>query len=223
MNNYEAYIKIMLKHNVLNFGSFVTKAGRKSPFFFNTGNISTAFGLTSTTEYYAQVITEKFSTQFDNLYGPAYKGIPLAISTAEKISKQQNRDISFTFNRKEVKDHGEGGLLVGDSYKNKSRVIIIEDVLSAGTSLRQSIEFLLQQPNVEIVGAVVGIDRQEHGENQKSAKIEIEQKYGIQIHSIVSLDQIVDKLTNKTVLGKVWINDECRASIEEYRNNYSSP
>jgi len=222
MTDFKSYIEIILKYNVLSFGSFVTKAGRKSPFFFNTGNISTAYGIGDVSEHYAGIIDKKFSKNFDNLYGPAYKGIPLAVSTSEKIAKLQNRDVSFTFNRKEIKDHGEGGVLIGRRYDKPSRVIIVEDVLSAGTSLRQSIDFLRLQANVTIVGAVVGIDRQERGTGDVSAKKEIEQKYNIPIYSIVSLDQIIEYLTNRTVLGKTWIDDDTRATIDAYRNQHTA-
>lgn len=217
----KAYIERLLASGVLRFGSFKTKSGRISPFFFNTGHIDSGLTLGAVADSYAALIAERFGGAVDNLYGPAYKGIPLAVMTAERLSRLLGRDISFTFNRKEAKDHGEGGLMVGRQYTGKERVVVVEDVITGGTSIRESLP-LLRAQKVEVLGLVVGIDRQERGTTQVSALAEVSAAYDLPAHAIVTLDDVVKTLHNQTVLGKVWIDDAIKAEIDAYRAAYGA-
>lgn len=213
------YLSTILNDRVLQFGSFTTKSGRKSPYFFNTGRICTANSLNIVADAYAHKILECIGSNVDNFFGPAYKGIPLAVATAHRYASLTGQNISYTFNRKEIKDHGEGGTLIGADYHKPTQVVIVEDVLTAGTSLRESLTLLKKYP-VSVIGVIVGIDRQERGSTGRSASEEICQDYNIPIHSIVNLDQIIAALWNKEVLGKVWIDDSVKLAIDNYRNQY---
>jgi orotate phosphoribosyltransferase len=220
----ESFVEILLNANVLKFGDFVTKSGRNSPYFFNTGNIDSGLVISEVATYYAESIREHFGTDVTNLFGPAYKGIPLCVAVSEKLANVYGKDVSFTYNRKEAKDHGEGGTLVGHDYAPGDKVVIVEDVLTGGTSIRETME-IFKTIDVEVVGAIVGIDRQEKGKdtsNTISARKEVEQYYGIPVVSIVNLDSIVDSLHNKEVAGKVWIDDSINESIKSYRSKYGA-
>jgi orotate phosphoribosyltransferase len=162
IKSYNRFVEILLESEVLRFGEFVTKSGRTSPYFFNTGNIDSGLVLAEAASFYAQKISETFGSEVTNLFGPAYKGIPLCVSVSEKLALKYGRDVSFTYNRKEAKDHGEGGTLVGHSYQPGDKVVIVEDVLTGGTSIRETMD-LFRSIDVEVVGAIIGIDRQEKG------------------------------------------------------------
>lgn len=218
------FIELLLKSEVLKFGEFVTKSGRISPYFFNTGNIDTGLILSEAAKVYAHTLQEKFGDKPTNLFGPAYKGIPLCVSVSEKLAGLLRRDVSFTYNRKEAKDHGEGGTLVGHSYMPGDKVVIVEDVLTGGTSIRETMD-LFKNIDVEVIGAIVGIDRQEKGKNEDSslsARKEVEKEYGIPVVSIVDLDKIIDSLYGQEFLGKVWIDDEIKENIDAYRKKYGA-
>lgn len=223
--NKQKFVELLLKSGVLTFGEFKTKSGRLSPYFFNTGSFNSAVLLNQLAEYYATLIQETAELKkVDNLFGPAYKGIPLAIATASMLSKKVGHDISFTFNRKEAKDHGEQGFLVGFDYKKEvslPQVIVVEDVLTGGTSLRETFE-ILKQYKINILGIVLGIDREERSgsDAQTSAKKEIESLYKTNIYSLISLSEIVSILHNKKVLGKIWIDDQGLERIKQYRSAY---
>jgi orotate phosphoribosyltransferase len=213
------FLELLLESEVLRFGSFKTKSGRMSPFFFNTGNIDSGFRLTKLAEIYSDVILEKFGLNVDNLFGPAYKGIPLAAAVSQALARKMQRDVSFTYNRKEAKDHGEGGSFVGRQYHHQERVLIIEDVLTGGTSLRETLT-TLSAKQVQVIGALVGVDRQEKGLGELSARAEIENEFKIPVKSILSIDQVVSELYNKTVSGRVWIDDEGLKDIKTYRSKF---
>jgi len=223
--NKQKFVELLLRSGALAFGEFKTKSGRISPYFFNTGCFSSALLLSELAGYYASLIEQTSSfKQVNNLFGPSYKGIPLAIATTQALAYKISRDISFTFNRKEVKDHGEQGLLVGYDYRKTSsnvNVIVIEDVLTGGTSLRETFSFL-KPYNINILGIVLGIDREERSGNDASisARKEIETLYKTKIHALISLSKIVSILHNKEVLGKIWIDDMNFKRIEDYRNTY---
>lgn len=211
------FLELLLESEVLRFGSFKTKSGRMSPFFFNTGNIDSGFRLTKLADIYSEVILEEFGPKVDNLFGPAYKGIPLAAAVSQALARKLQRDVSFTYNRKEAKDHGEGGSFVGRQYLHQEQVLIIEDVLTGGTSLRETLTNL-RAKQVQVIGALVGVDRQEKGLGELSARAEIEMEFKIPVKSILRIDQVVSDLYNKTVQGRVWIDDEGLKDIKTYRS-----
>lgn len=213
------FIENLLGQGVLKFGSFQTKSGRNSPFFMNFGAVCTARALQKLAAGYVS-LAEEFPS-CTNLFGPAYKGIPLAVMLSGGFSVKLGRDVSFTFNRKEAKDHGEGGSLVGKIYDGSEKVIIVEDVLTGGTSLRESL-VLLKKYGVTPIAAIIGVDRQEKGTGKVSAREEIENDYGIPVRSVVNLDSILSHLHNRTVQGKVWINDDLFTKIQTYRTQFGA-
>jgi|SRR5512133_315716 orotate phosphoribosyltransferase len=218
----QQFIEFMVRSGVLTFGDFVTKSGRKTPFFINTGNYKTGAQLVKLGQYYAESVVNNLGAQFNVLFGPAYKGIPLAVSTSMILSDKFNQDVAFCFNRKEAKDHGEGGTLIGHKLKNGDRVLIIEDVTTAGTSVRESIPMLKAIADVTIAGLVVSVDRMERGTGTKGALAELKDEFNIPAFSIVSLAEIIEHLHNREVDGKVVLNDEILERIHEYRKLYGS-
>ncbi|MEQ8426690.1 MAG: orotate phosphoribosyltransferase [Gammaproteobacteria bacterium] len=188
MEQYQQdFIEFAISKQVLRFGQFTLKSGRVSPYFFNSGLFNDGDSLAKLGQFYAAAVANA-SLDFDMIYGPAYKGIPLASTMAIAFSEIHGRNYPFVFNRKEVKDHGEGGLTFGADIAG--RVLIIDDVISAGTSVRESIDIIASQGGTT-VGAVVAVDRQERGQGQTSAIQEVEQQHGIKVISIISLEQII--------------------------------
>ncbi len=212
------YLELLLESGVVRFGEFKTKSGRLSPYFFNTGHLDSAYKLGRAAACYAELIAEKFP-EVTNLFGPAYKGIPLAVLTASVLSEKLKRDITFTFNRKEVKDHGEGGSLVGHTYQGVEKVVVIEDVITGGTSFQETLP-LLKSYGIKPIGLVVGIDRMEKGSGSLKAFDEISLAWDTPAASILTLDKIIALLHNQAVLGKVWIDDEMLKKINKYRDVY---
>lgn len=212
----------MVKSKVLTFGDFLTKSGRKTPFFINTGNYSTGSQLLKLGEYYAESLVRNLPNGFDVLFGPAYKGIPLAVATSMALASRFSRQSAFSFNRKEIKDHGEGGNLIGHKFKDNDRVVIIEDVITAGTSVRESIPLLRSAANIDICALVISVDRMEKGQSNKSALTEIKEEFGIETFSIVTLEEIVDYLHNRKIDGKVVLDDAILQKIREYREIYGA-
>ncbi|MBP9721729.1 MAG: orotate phosphoribosyltransferase [Gammaproteobacteria bacterium] len=191
MNNYkEQFIKFCLDHKVLSFGNFILKSGRTSHYFFNAGLFSTNTAIAKLGEYYAELIY-KNNVKFDCLFGPAYKGIPLAVTTSIALAKNYNLEISLAFNRKETKTHGEGGNIIGADLKNKN-ILLIDDVISAGTATKETIELLSNYP-VNIIGVVIALDRkmEAHKNNYKTASEEITGEYNIPVYSLVNIDDII--------------------------------
>jgi orotate phosphoribosyltransferase len=187
------FLDFALDVGVLRFGEFTLKSGRISPYFFNAGLFNTGASLARLGRYYAQTIIAS-GIDFDVLYGPAYKGIPLAAVTAAALYDQHGLDIPYAFNRKEAKDHGEGGVIVG--HPLEGRVMIIDDVISAGTSVRESVQ-IIQGLNATPTGVVIALDRQERGQGERSAIQEVEQDYGIPVAAIVRLQQLIEYLQQK--------------------------
>lgn len=219
MSTKQSFVELLLEQEVLKFGKFKTKSGRVSPYFFNTGQLNGGLSLGRASKIYAVHLREWLGEDVGYIYGPSYKGIPLAVSISEKLAAQSGKDVKFTFNRKESKDHGEGGELVGYQFQGGEKVVIVEDVLTGGTSLRETMG-ILGQHHVQVQGVLVGIDRQERGLGQLSARREIEKKYHIPVRSVVNLDEIVNMLLDQEVLGKVWINQESLKEINQYREEY---
>lgn len=220
MNHKDRFIELLLKAGALRFGSFKTKSGRMSPYFFNTGLLNTGETLSEAAAIYAAALKDAFGERCDNLYGPAYKGISLAVATALELHRLYGRSITYTFNRKEAKDHGEGGNLVGWAYTGKEQVVIVEDVLTAGTSVRESLA-LLASYKIKPVGILLGIDRQERGTGAKLASAEIAADYGVPVTAIVTLEEIIARLYNRECLGKIWIDDAMMATIRTYRTAHA--
>jgi len=216
------FIEFMVECGVLTFGDFVTKSGRKTPFFINTGNYRTGSQLVKLGAYYAESIVNNLGASFNVLFGPAYKGIPLAVSTSMILSEKFSQESSFCFNRKEAKDHGEGGSLIGHKLRNGDRVLIIEDVTTAGTSVRESIPLLKSIADITIAGLVVSVDRMEKGSGNRGALTELKEEFSIPAFSIVTLSEIIEHLHNRELNGKVILTDEILERIHEYRRLYGA-
>lgn len=216
----QEFIEFMVDCQVLKFGDFVTKSGRKTPFFVNTGFYRTGAQLKKLGEYYAKAINDKFGLDFDVLFGPAYKGIPLSVTATIAISSLYNKDIKYCSNRKEIKDHGDKGILLGSPIVDGDKVVIIEDVTTAGTSIQETLPIIKAQGDVNPIGLVVSVDRMERGQGSKSALSEIEENYGLKTTAIVTMAEVVEHLYNKEYNGKVIIDDKLKAAIDAYYEEY---
>lgn len=216
----QEFIEFMVDCQVLKFGDFVTKSGRKTPFFVNTGFYRTGSQLRKLGEYYARAIHDKYGVEFDVLFGPAYKGIPLTVTTCVALNEMYDVDIKYCSNRKEIKDHGDTGILLGSPIADGDKVIIIEDVTTAGTSIGETLPIIKAQGDVTVEGLVVSVDRMERGTGTKSALSQIEETYGIKTTAIVTMAEVVEHLYNKPYKGKVIIDDSIKAAIDEYYKQY---
>lgn len=214
------FIEFMVECGVLTFGDFTTKSGRKTPFFVNTGNYKTGSQLSKLGEYYAHAIKENFGAAFNILFGPAYKGIPLSVTTAISLSNLYGIDIGYCSNRKEVKDHGDTGILLGSKLKSGDKVLIIEDVTTAGTSISETMTILKAQGDVEAVGLIISVDRMERGQGTQSALTEVKEKYGMKTCAIVTMAEVIEHLYNREIKGKVLIDDEMKKRIDAYYEIY---
>ncbi len=214
------FIEFMIDCNVLRFGDFVTKSGRNTPFFVNTGFYRTGSQLRRLGNYYAQAIHDKYGFDFDLLFGPAFKGFPLSVATAMAIDEAYGKEIKYCSNRKEVKDHGDKGILLGSPIQDGDKVVIIEDVTTAGTSIQETLPIIRAQGDVNVIGMVVSVDRMERGQGEKSALAEIEEVYGIQTTAIVTMAEVVEHLYNQPYKGKIMIDDTLKKSIDAYYEIY---
>jgi orotate phosphoribosyltransferase len=216
-----AFVDFMVRCDVLTFGDFVGKSGRAMPYFVNAGKYRTGTQIGELGAYYADAIVEHFGEELDVLFGPAYKGIPLAVATAIALAERHGFDVGFCFDRKEAKDHGEGGVLVGHPLRDGDRVVIVEDVTTAGTSVRASVPLLRSAAEVEVVGLVVGVDRRERGTSPGvSALDELGRSLGLRTVALASIDDIVDHLTEQEVDGRRVLGAEDLARIAAYRRAY---
>jgi len=216
----EEFIEFMVDCNVLKFGDFVTKSGRKTPFFVNTGFYQTGAQLKKLGKYYAKAIKDQFGLSFDVLFGPAYKGIPLAVATTIAISEEYDTDIRYCANRKEVKDHGDKGILLGSPLQDGDRVLLIEDVTTAGTSIGETVPIIHAQGDVTICGLVVSVDRCERGVGKKGALQEIKEDYGFETTAIVTMKEVVEHLYNKPYKGTTYIDEQMKHAIDVYYEKY---
>lgn len=216
------FIEFMVDCGVLKFGDFVTKSGRKTPFFVNTGFYRTGKQLRKLGEYYARAIADAYGFDFDILFGPAYKGIPLSVATSMAISEFYDKEIKYCSNRKEVKDHGDTGILLGSPINDGDKVVIIEDVTTAGTSIGETMPILKAQGDVSVLGLVVSVDRMERGKGEKSALKEIEEVYGIKTTAIVTMKEVVEHLYNKPYNGNIIIDDTIKNAIDAYYEQYGA-
>lgn len=208
------FIDFMVECQVLRFGDFVTKSGRKTPFFVNTGFYRTGSQLRKLGSYYAKAIEDRFGTDFDVLFGPAYKGIPLSVTTSIALSEQAGVDVRYCSNRKEIKDHGDKGILLGGPINDGDKVVIIEDVTTAGTSIRETLPIIQDTAKANVLGLIVSVDRCERGTGEKSALDEIHDTYGIQTAAIVTMKEVVEHLSGTL------IDDELKARIDAYYEQY---
>lgn len=216
----QEFIEFMVDSNVLKFGSFTLKSGRQSPFFMNAGSYVTGTQLRCLGGYYARAIHEKYGDDFDILFGPAYKGIPLGVATAMAYSELYGKDVRYSSNRKEAKDHGEGGAMVGYKPQDGDRIAIIEDVVTAGTAVRETIELFKSVADVTFAALFVSVDRMERGTRDCTTLDELRQDYGIQVYPIVTIRDIMDCLHNREVDGRVYIDDAMLARMEGYLAQY---
>ena len=217
----QEFIQFMVESDVLKFGDFTLKSGRKSPFFMNAGAYVTGTQLRRLGEYYARAIHDTYGLDFDVLFGPAYKGIPLSVATSIAISDLYGKDVRYCSNRKEIKDHGDTGILLGSRLMDGDRVVMIEDVTTSGKSSEETFPVLKAQADVEVKGLMVSLNRMEVGKGgEKSALDEIKELYGIQASAIVTMEEVVDYLYNRECQGKVVIDDTLKAAIDAYYEQY---
>ena len=216
----QEFIEFMVDSQVLKFGEFTLKSGRKSPFFMNAGAYVTGSQLRKLGEYYAKAIHDNYGTDFDVLFGPAYKGIPLSVATTIAFSELYGKDIRYCSNRKEVKDHGDTGILLGSPIKDGDRVVIIEDVTTSGKSIEETFPIIRAQGDVTILGLMVSLNRMERGKGEKSALEEIKELYGFDANAIVSMAEVVEHLYKREYKGQVVINDTIKAAIDAYYEQY---
>ena len=213
----QEFIRFMVKNGVLKFGEFTLKSGRKAPYFINTGNYKTGKQLAKLGKYYAACIMEN-NLDAETLVGPAYKGIPLSVATAIAMYHDYEKEINYAFDRKEVKDHGEGGLFVGKQLQNGEKVIIIEDVMTSGKALREILPKLEAAAKVQVVGMIISVDRREKAlDSELSAVAQAKQEFGIDVYSVVTMDDIIAAIEDGVIEGK-----EHLADMYKYRNTYGA-
>lgn len=218
----QEFIEFMVECDVLKFGEFTLKSGRKSPFFMNAGNYVTGAQLKKLGGYYAKAIHDNFGLDFDVLFGPAYKGIPLSVATTMAISDLYGKDIRYCSNRKEFKDHGESSILLGSPIKDGDRIMIIEDVTTSGKSIEETFPILKAQGDVEIKGLIVSLNRCERGKGTRSALDEIQDLYGFPTAAIVSMEEVTEHLYNREFNGKIVIDDPIKAGLAAYYEQYGA-
>ena len=213
----EEFIRFMVSNGVLKFGEFTLKSGRKAPYFINTGNYKTGKQLAKLGQYYAASIQEN-GLEADTLVGPAYKGIPLSVTTAIALYNDYGKELNYCFDRKEVKDHGEGGLFVGKQLVDGEKVIIIEDVMTSGKALREILPKLEAAAKVNVVGMIISVDRREKALNSElSAVSEAKKEFGIDVYSVVTMDDIIAAIEDGVIDGK-----EHLPAMYKYRNVYGA-
>ena len=225
MESYKSeFVEFMVDCNVLKFGDFTLKSGRMSPFFMNAGSYVTGSQLMKLGEYYARAIHETYGDDFDVLFGPAYKGIPISVVTAVAYSKLYGKEVRYCSDRKEEKDHGaDKGSFLGSPLQDGDRVIMIEDVTTSGKSMEETVPKVRGAANVEIVGLMVSLNRMERGiQSEKSALDEIKERYGFPTAAIVSMADVIEHLYNKPYNGKVYIDDTLKAAIDAYYKEYGA-
>ena len=213
----EEFIRFMVSNGVLRFGEFTLKSGRIAPYFINTGNYKTGKQLAKLGQYYAACIRDN-GLEADTLVGPAYKGIPLSVATAIAMYNDYEKEINYCFDRKEAKDHGEGGLFVGKQLTDGEKVIIIEDVMTSGKALREILPKLEAAAKVEVVGMVISVDRMEKALNSElSAVAQAKAEFGIDVYSVVTMNDIIAAIEDGVIDGK-----EHRSAMYKYRNTYGA-
>lgn len=218
----QEFIDFMVESQVLKFGEFTLKSGRKSPFFMNAGAYVTGNQLRRLGQYYAKAIHDHYGLDFDVLFGPAYKGIPLSVATTMAISELYGKEIRYCSNRKEIKDHGDTGILLGSKIQDGDRLVIIEDVTTSGKSIEETFPIIKAQGDVQIKGLMVSLNRMERGQSEKSALEEIKEKYGFEANAIVTMAEVVEHLHNRECHGRIVIDDAIKAAIDAYYKQYGA-
>ncbi|GFI35915.1 orotate phosphoribosyltransferase [Lachnospiraceae bacterium 50-23] len=219
----QEFIEFMVESDVLKFGEFTLKSGRKSPFFMNAGAYVTGTQLRRLGEYYAKAIHDNYGLDFDVLFGPAYKGIPLTVATTMAISELYGKDIRYCSNRKEVKDHGDAGILLGSRLKDGDRVVIIEDVTTSGKSIEETFPIIKAQADVEVKGLMVSLNRMEVGKGGKKCALdEVQETYGFDAAAIVTMEEVVEYLYNRECRGKIVIDGRLKEAIDAYYKQYGA-
>jgi len=216
----QEFIEFMVQSEVLKFGDFTLKSGRKSPFFMNAGAYVTGSQLMGLGEYYAKAIHDTYGDAFDVLFGPSYKGIPIAVATAIAYAKLYGREVRYCSNRKEIKDHGDVGILLGSKLKDGDRVLMIEDVTTSGKSMDETIPIVRASADVKLVGLMVSLNRCERGKGNLGALDEIRETYGMPTAAIVSMKEVIEHLHNREIGGKVVIDDAMMEKINAYYAEY---
>ena len=209
------FIQLALDNQVLKFGEFVLKSGRISPYFFNAGSLYLGSDLNELSRYYAGAVMEHFGDHVDIIYGPAYKGIPLSVITAMGLSTHYEKEVSYCYNRKETKDHGEKGSLIGHVPKAGDRIVIVDDVITAGTAIREAMNFLNGIDSLNVIGGMVALDRQEKGIGEKSAIMEVEEDFGLSVKSIANLETLLSWTKDKQGFDAQLVDQ-----ISAYRDQY---
>ena len=217
----QEFIEFMVDSQVLKFGDFTLKSGRKSPFFMNAGAYVTGMQLTRLGEYYAKAIHDTFGDEFDVLFGPAYKGIPIGVAATMAYSRLYGKEVRYCSNRKEAKDHGDTGILLGSKLKDGDRILFVEDVTTSGKSIEETFPIIMNQAKVEVKGLMVSLDRMEIGMGGKmGALAEIREKYGFQAQAIVTMAEVIEHLYQKPYKGQVIIDDTIKAALDAYYQKY---
>lgn len=210
----ESFIRFMIDCGVLTFGEFTLKSGRVAPYFINCGNYKTGTQLAKLGEYYAECIHAN-QIPVETLFGPAYKGIPLAVSTVVALHNKFGMDVSYCFDRKEAKDHGEGGMFVGKNLTDHEKVIIIDDVMTSGKALRESMPKLKSAADVDVTGMVITVDRMEKGTGELSAVQEVKQEFGVTVYPIVTMTDVIAAIEKEIIPGKEYLD-----KMLAYRKQY---
>ncbi len=223
MQDYKRdFVEFLVRSEVLTFGDFTAKSGRRTPYFVNAGRFRTGAQIQRLGQFYARAIAERLGDGVDVLFGPAYKGIPLVVTTSAALFSEYGRDLAFCFNRKEAKDHGEGGVLVGHTPRDGDRVLIVEDVTTAGTSVRETVPILRAAADVQLAGLVVAVDRMERGAGDRAALTELSEEFAMPTFSIVNVDEVVGHLAQHPVDGRQVLGPEDRERIAAYREEYGA-
>lgn len=221
------FTEFLLESNALKFGDFTLKSGRKSPYFINAGAFDDGKKIAALGAFYAEKISQAIvhntiPRNIDTVFGPAYKGIPLVVAASSSLYRNYDRDMPYCFNRKEVKDHGEGGSMVGYKPQDGDVIAIVEDVVTAGTAVRESIELFKHVADVKMAYLFVSVDRMERGTKECSTLDELREDYGIMVCPIVTVREIISFLHNRPIDGKVYIDDEMKAKMEAYLEQYGA-
>ena len=215
MNAKLEFVEFMVRSGVLTFGDFTAKSGRKTPYFVNTGKYRTGAQLSQLGEHYARCIVDNGLQNADMLFGPAYKGIPLSVACASALYTNHGIDMGYAFNRKEAKDHGEGGVLVGHKLVDGDRVVITEDVITSGAAVRETMPIIQAAAHVELLGMVISVDRMERGKGELSAVQEVDRDFGLKVYPIVTIQDIIECLRNGEVPGGEYLD-----KMIQYRKEY---
>ena len=215
----QAFVELLVRYEVIRFGTFTLKSGRKSPYFVNAGQLRTGMAIAGLGRAYAAEI-RRAGLACELVFGPAYKGVPLAVATAIGLA-EHGLDVPYGFDRKEAKDHGEGGVFVGTAPAPGMRVVLVDDVITSGQSIRDAVTLLRNAaPNIEVGAAIVAVDRQERGRSEKTTLRELREELGIDVRAIVSIGQLVPFLHNREIDGKVVLDNDGRAAIESYLDEH---